>query len=56
MGESAATRVSVVVTPVTNRMDGMDGVLGMSFLNQFRMEYNPSAGTLELGALRLSEE
>lgn len=54
VGESVATRVSVVVTAVTDKMDGMDGVLGMSFLNQFRMEYNPAAGTLELGALRLS--
>ena len=56
VGDSVATRVSVVVTAVTDKMDGMDGVLGMSFLNQFRMEYTPATGTLELGALRVGKD
>lgn len=54
VGDSVARGVEVIVSAVNDKMDGMDGVLGMSFLKFFEMQYDPAGGTFTLKGLDLS--
>jgi clan AA aspartic protease (TIGR02281 family) len=53
IGGSVAREVAVVVTAQPAAADGLDGVLGMSFLKQFQMRLDPTTGVLELGGPNL---
>ncbi|HVE14862.1 MAG TPA: aspartyl protease family protein, partial [Elusimicrobiota bacterium] len=53
VGENRAAKVLVVALPgAGSERDGVDGLLGMSFLGRFSVELDAEAGRLVLSRLR----